>query len=83
VSGEEMCGLEHTACACVVGNRQGRLKKERKRILKIKIIEINENLQREENNKTERKKDKSGRRKKQKKQKEKYTLRNKAVGIEE
>jgi len=40
VRGEELCGMEHTAC--VLGNRDGRLKKERKRILKIKISDRKE-----------------------------------------
>jgi hypothetical protein len=35
VSGEEQRGLEHTAC--VLWNRDGRLKRDRKRILKIKM----------------------------------------------
>ena len=37
VRGEELRGLERTAC--VLGNREARLKRERKRVLKIEIRE--------------------------------------------
>ena len=61
VSGEEQRGLEHTAC--VLGNKDRRLKRDRKRILKIKIRERKERkCERKKRKPTERGKYQDGKR---------------------